>query len=309
MNVDSINRNIDFLMVRHQTVRLPLSCHAIYCRSGTVHAMAFKKMTFMKQYFRFQLIFCSILSLATQVTYAQLKCTTTQDVKGTIESCKHANGRVSTVRYWDNDRRNGSFEAFDAEGLSIAEYDLRRFAGHASVYADYYANGQVSKLEYSSAPDGGIQFWHIIMRFDEVGQLVSKTDLSQPDGHPVLHIPDELKTQNPTHIVVPAVPDVKTAPKFAQIVHLTNATGREINLNLSGSEPLSEKDLTKWIKPNESWVLDTVFSSNSDWKLDAAWLQLSPRDARKFECIVLTHTGPHWHCVISKRPRRTWNRT
>lgn len=75
---------------------------------------------------------------------------------------------------------------YNNRGKEIIHYDLRRFAGHASVYLEYYGNGQISKAEYSSAPDGGIQFWHKIHYFDEQGNPTSFMDLSQPDGYPRL---------------------------------------------------------------------------------------------------------------------------
>ena len=89
---------------------------------------------------------------------------------------------------WEDNGREGTMTCYNAAGKQILFHYLRHFAGHASVYLDYYTNGQVKKAEYSSAPDGGIQFWHIIYYFDEAGKETSRTDMSEPNGHPVLRM-------------------------------------------------------------------------------------------------------------------------
>lgn len=104
----------------------------------------------------------------------------------TVKTCFHKNGKPSSVETWDAIHRQGSITCYNAAGKQIFYESLRRFGGHASVYLDYYANGQIKKAEYSSAPDGGIQFWHTIYKFDEAGNQTDKIDMSQPDGHPVL---------------------------------------------------------------------------------------------------------------------------
>lgn len=107
---------------------------------------------------------------------------------------------------------------YNNQGKEIINYDLRRFGGHASVYLDYYANGQISKAEYSSAPDGGIQFWRKIHYFDEEGNQTGFTDLSQPDGHPVLrrNIEERYNYNTPP----PAPKNDSSA--ICAVIHVTN---------------------------------------------------------------------------------------
>lgn len=120
---------------------------------------------------------------------AQLKCKTLIDKnKNTVKKCFHKNGCIATLESWDSIHREGSFKVFNNKKTEIAFYYLRRFGGHASVYVQYYKNGQVSKIEYSSAPDGGIQFYRTITTFDEQGNKTSFADYSQPNGHPTLQL-------------------------------------------------------------------------------------------------------------------------
>jgi hypothetical protein len=138
------------------------------------------------------LLFLSILF--SQICFAQQNCTTTTDVqKNSIKKCLHENGNVSTIETWDKEKRTGSLKAFDKNGKELFNYGLRTFAGHASVFLIYYKNGQVSKAEYTSAPDAGIQHYHEISRYDVDGVRTSFEDLSEPDGYPRISIPDELK--------------------------------------------------------------------------------------------------------------------
>jgi hypothetical protein len=130
-----------------------------------------------------------ILSLLPFYAEAQLNCRTIHANDSIIIRCFHHNHKLSTLERWDKDRRWGSIKAYDSSGNEILHYGLRRFAGHASITLSYHPNGQVHKAYYSSAPDGGIQFYKMNHEFNERGELISFTDLSQPDGHPVLIVP------------------------------------------------------------------------------------------------------------------------
>ena len=101
--------------------------------------------------------------------YAQLNCKKSSSELENTSTCFHKNGAKSTVESWDKQGREGKITGFDKEGKELFSYYLRSFAGHASAHLSYYANGQVSKVEYSSAPDGGIQFYQESHSFDENG--------------------------------------------------------------------------------------------------------------------------------------------
>ncbi len=111
----------------------------------------------------------------------------------TLEIKYHKNKNISTEARWDKDLRFGKFKCYDSKGKLLFEYGLRKIAGHASVWAEYYQNGQVRKATLTSAPDGGIQYYHEEYTFDEEGRQTSYIDLSMPDGRPVLTVPKEFR--------------------------------------------------------------------------------------------------------------------
>lgn len=164
---------------------------------------------------------------------AQLNCSTSKGKDLSLtKTCKHKNGKVSTLEKWDSNSFWGSFEAFTDSGQSIIRYELRKVAGHASVQVKYHANGQISKLEYSSAPDGGLQFYHYIHHYNEKGIQTEYYNLSQPDGHPVLFVPEKLTKNYPTQ------PTTITNPKTCAAIALTkytiqNHTRKHVRLILS----------------------------------------------------------------------------
>ena len=164
---------------------------------------------------------------------AQLGCRESTAKDGfTVKTCFHKNGKPSSIEKWDAIHRQGSITCYDAAGKEIFYESLRRFGGHASVYLDYYANGQIKKAEYSSAPDGGIQFWHTIYKFDEAGNQTDKTDMSQPDGHPVLQpiFYDTAKHTKPIAIPSQSNPTAACAVPYSTVCEITNETSCPIKV-------------------------------------------------------------------------------
>jgi hypothetical protein len=157
-----------------------------------------------------EILYCRIKSVITWFILvllpfyaeAQLNCRNIQTNDSIFIRCYHRNLKVSTLERWDKDLRWGSIKAYDSSGNEILHYGLRRFAGHASITLSYHPNGQVHKAYYSSAPDGGIQFYKMNHEFNEKGELISFTDFSQPDGRPVLIVPHEN----------PRMPDIRLHP-------------------------------------------------------------------------------------------------
>jgi hypothetical protein len=190
-----------------------------------------------------------LLLCIVQLNVAQLNCITRNDEnRNKITTCFHKNGKISTVTTWDANHREGSIYGLNASGQKIFEYDLRTFAGHASVYLSYYANGQVKKAEYSSAPDGGIQFWQIIREFDENGNQTSYIDLSEPDGHPVLIAP----TDSSIKPYVYQQPEEKPQlTPFTTIFELVNETPKTLTVQLKATHNLVHDTLVT-LKPHQN---------------------------------------------------------
>ncbi len=247
-----------------------------------------------------------IFSLLSVHCFSQLNCKSTKEKDlSTIKTCKHKNGKVSTIEKWDANKYWGSFEAFNDSGKSIIKYELRKVAGHASVQVNYHANGQISKLEYSSAPDGGIQFYHYIHHYNEKGVQTQYYNLSQPDGHPVLFVPEELK-QNP--VVIP----VKTEkPKECAAIALTkytiqNHTHKQVRLILSPNyqvnypkrnarvvlvEPMSELEIDSILLSDKFLEMETLFTISVDsTQKDVNKRILIPNSEKKPNIVI--HT---WH--------------
>lgn len=116
-----------------------------------------------------------------------------KSIVDTLEIHYHSNHKISTEARWDKDMRFGKFKCFDSKGKLLFEYGLRKIAGHASVWVEYYKNGQARKATLTSAPDGGIQYYHEEYTFDENGNQTSYVNMSMPDGHPVLKLPKEYR--------------------------------------------------------------------------------------------------------------------
>jgi hypothetical protein len=190
---------------------------------------------------------------AVPLNYAQLNCIThNHENGGKITTCFHKNGSTSTITTWDAAHREGTMQAFNAQGQEIFYYNLRNFAGHASVYINYYPNGQVKKAEYSSAPDGGIQFWRIIQTFDESGNQTAYTDLSQPDGHPVLLFPNDSTSQ--TYYPEKKQEAVVNPPPYQTIFELVNETHKTITVLLKANNTMVHDTLVI-LKPKQSFAV------------------------------------------------------
>lgn len=79
--------------------------------------------------------------------------------------------QVSTITLLKNNME-GSAKAFNQLGDEIYSSNIRRFAGHESVEFKHYESGGVREAKFSSAPDGGIQWYKSITTFDEAGNIV-----------------------------------------------------------------------------------------------------------------------------------------
>jgi hypothetical protein len=202
-----------------------------------------------------KLFFVTILIICGHVSNAQLNCKTKQLPTGIETSCLHANGKTSTLETWDTDKRWGKLKAYTNSGKELFSYELRKVGGHASVYLSYHTNGQVKKAEYSSAPDGGIQFYNIISEYDEAGNQTRYTDLSQPDGRP--RVPS-LRQEEP---VVYKQQVVKEGARTVTAFKIINATKYPVSVQLRtppGSHYLPSKTTMLDVKPKQQIALDSI---------------------------------------------------
>ncbi len=84
--------------------------------------------------------------------------------------------KVSTSECYDTNNRWGRARAFNTTGDVIYDRELRRIGGHSSVQFSYYDNGAVKKAHWSSAPDGGIQWYRANTYFSEDGKKTGEDE-------------------------------------------------------------------------------------------------------------------------------------
>lgn len=204
------------------------------------------------------IVFLSII----QLNFGQLNTKTkTNEDGGTTITSYHKNGKASVVEVWDKEKRWGSMKGYNNEGKELFSYDLRKFAGHASVYLSYYANGQVKKAEYSSMPDGGIQWYRYIHEFDETGNQTSYIDLSMPDGHPTTLTTYKDTTGTNKPIVEIKKPELveRSTPYITEFT-LVNETKKTVTLTIKAKDNLSIqlKDTVVTLKPHQSILFNST---------------------------------------------------
>ena len=95
----------------------------------------------------------------------------------TLEIHYFKSGKLSSIQLLENNRF-GKALAYNQKGEIIFEQSIRRIGGHASVYFSYYESGAIKKAEYSSAPDGGIQWYKSYSEFNEKGERTNFYELS-----------------------------------------------------------------------------------------------------------------------------------
>lgn len=145
--------------------------------------------------------------------------------------------KVATSHCYDKDNRWGKARAFNRLGQQIYERDLRRIAGHSSVDFTYYESGAVKTASYSSAPDGGIQWYRSLTTFSEDGKITSETH-DDYDNRPHVfyrtrpgeHIPDK-----PVVVTAPPKPTVaECAVIYSSEFWFTNYTPHTVIITATG---------------------------------------------------------------------------
>ncbi len=128
-----------------------------------------------------------------------------------IHHHKFPNGKTSTISVI-KDNREGYAKAYNFKGEEIYSRSIRRYAGHASVTFHHYPSGMVKKAEYSSHPDGGIQWYRTYTHFDENGNITSEIEDNWDTRVtvPTHYIQDTTRTKpqtpNPVEPPKPVVP-------------------------------------------------------------------------------------------------------
>lgn len=117
-------------------------------------------------------------------------------------------GELSTLIVYE-DSQKGKAKAFDKSGEVIYEKRVRKYAGHASVHFTHYKSGAVKTAQYSSAPDGGIQWYKSTTEFAEDGTVTNETEQQNELIYNPPHYPIH-KSIRPT---LPDLPEQPVKPK------------------------------------------------------------------------------------------------
>jgi hypothetical protein len=212
------------------------------------------------------LIFCFLCSFF-QLN-AQLNCKTKPASDGsTVKTCLHKNGKPSTTESWDKDQRFGKITGYNSVGTEIFSYGLRKIGGHASASVEYFPNGQVSKVYYSDAPDGGIQFYNSTRKFDETGIQTEFYETKYPDELEITFV----ESPNITTEEVPLEPNkeepkpevIECAVVFKNYFEIQNATSSKVTIKVNALQNNSVIGKSREIvlEPSQKLVFDTVFTA------------------------------------------------
>lgn len=158
--------------------------------------------------------------------------------------------QVASSVCYDRDNHWGVAKAYNRRGDVIYERQLRRIAGHSTVVFTWYASGGIKTAAWSSAPDGGIQWYKSYTTFTEDGHKNGEIEDSY-DNRVTLHAPKDLPNV-PNTVVVPAKPAVaECAVIYASEFWFTNYTPFPVQATATHRYRPSER---YWItlKPGET---------------------------------------------------------
>lgn len=223
----------------------------------------------MKQWIAFVLFQC----LLTTVAFGQLNCKekVTAD-KGSEKKCLHKNGKVSTLETWDQAKRWGQLKGYNSQGVELFSHSLRSFGGHAYAQIDYYPNGQVSKIYFSDAPDGGIQYYNSTTTFDENGAQTGFYETKYPNELELIKpYVEEVKPQ-PVKKEPAKEETVKEEPKpevvecailFKNYFEVQNATSSKVTLKINAlpNNSVVTQSQEVVLEPSQKIVFDTIFTA------------------------------------------------
>lgn len=246
--------------------------------------------------------------------FGQLNCKTSHNDKNeSVKKCFHSNGKVSTEETWDLDKRFGSMRAFNNQGVELFFHNLRSVGGHASAQLEYYSNGQLSKVHYSDAPDGGIQFYNSTTKFDESGNQTEFYETKYPNElevewvEPVVkrEVVTEPKKEDPKPEVV------ECATIFSTIYQIQNLTNSRLKISIKAlpNNTIAGTGREVVLKPYESLIFDTILMANQFvtakvYQPEILKIETKSRKNKKIQVIEFAPVGEgvtrihHWFFVL-----------
>jgi hypothetical protein len=120
------------------------------------------------------LLLCCVLCCSFKAPVVQIKYFDTP----------HKKQKSTVVTLLTGNIKSGHAIAYNREGREIYRKEISRLHGHATVRFEYYDNGAVKRAHYSTAPDGGIQWYRNTTYFSEDG-VVTRVEEQSHDDSPV----------------------------------------------------------------------------------------------------------------------------
>ena len=154
------------------------------------------------------LLCCSIF----QVSTAQKK---SQSDTNVLHKVKYANGKHSAYSWMLKSTGNGKATCWDPQGKVMFDSEISRNHGHHSVHFQHHPNKVVSKIEESSAPDAGIQWYKSTYYYDDKG---IKTGEYHQSHEGLTHLKPEQE------YVVPVQKTIKCAGVYSNETWFINQT-------------------------------------------------------------------------------------
>jgi len=184
--------------------------------------------------------FPTTLTFLASVTlmHAQGKERTFKTDSGTVVLHYFTDGKVST-KVWTHGpdyRVEGRSWAFDHSGKVLVEWHTRTYAGHSSMDRTYHPNGAVNKVEVSTAPDGGIQWYRGTYTFDDQGKQTGFMEQGH-DNDGLIPSPGVRVMMKPEVTVPFKQEEVREQHMFVNEIFVVNSTKWACVLTAKATDP------------------------------------------------------------------------
>jgi len=156
-------------------------------------------------------------------------------------------------------QREEKVEVFNKKGELVYHGHRRNYAGHSSIYLTYHENGGVKTIKYSSAPDGGIQWYRSNYVLDEDGGIISKME-DNYDTKPTILI--EPSPKFPPRPEIKQVKENECATPMETQTFFTNKSKKKIEF-LFIKKDHSVQSTIHTLKPNKTIELGKYINAET----------------------------------------------
>lgn len=162
---------------------------------------------------------------------------------------------------WPDDRsaqfKDEKVEVFNRKGDLVYHGNRRDYAGHSSVHLSYHPNGGVSRIEASSAPDAGIQWYKARYTLDGDGNITDRSEQS----HDMLVTLPHIRQLMPA--VVPAEKSENAcATPMETVIVLHKCSSAAITVRLKGLQGAeTDREYLRTLHPGDTLAAPAMVSA------------------------------------------------